>query len=70
LQADFLKLEETICANVSGLFVKYELLATMKSAHRCPKKRVELQRPHSHTGFSNAGWDVNQFIDLFSKPGK
>jgi hypothetical protein len=57
LQADSLRLEETVCANVSGLFVKCKLLATMKSAHSCPKKWVELQRPHSHTGFSNAGWD-------------
>ena len=53
----FLRLEETVCANVSGLFVKCKLLATMKSAHSCPKKWVELQRPHSHAGFSNAGWD-------------
>jgi hypothetical protein len=45
----FSELEETVCANVSGLFVKLPLLATMESAHRCPKKWVELKRssfPH------------------------
>jgi hypothetical protein len=53
----FSKLEETVCANVSGLLVKQKLLATMKSAQDCPTKWVELKRPHFHTGFSHAGWD-------------
>ena len=53
----FSKLEETVCANVSGLLVKQKLLATMKSEQGCPTKWVELKRPHFHTGFSHAGWD-------------
>src|SRR4051812_13979681 len=32
------KLGWMVCANVSGLFVKHALLATMKSAHICPTK--------------------------------
>lgn len=49
----FLKLEETVCTNVSGLLLKRKLLATMKSAQGCPTKWVELERPHFHTGFSD-----------------
>src|SRR5207244_349183 len=43
LQADFQNWKKTVCANVSGLFLKLPLLATMESAHRCPKKWVELK---------------------------
>jgi hypothetical protein len=60
----FSESEETVCANVSGLFMKLALLATMESAHGCPKKWVELEVLIPTQVSATSDGTANQSIDL------